>query len=56
VGAEMLVTTEKDLANFPSDWQLDIPVMAAVARLEIRNGDAFVESLISRVHSVRITG
>jgi tetraacyldisaccharide 4'-kinase len=55
-GAEVLVTTEKDLANFPPEWHLDIPVMAAVARLEMRNAEAFVESLIGRVRSLKLAG
>ena len=55
-GAEMLVTTEKDLANFPPKWHLDIPVIACVARLEMRNAEAFEESLIRRVHSLKIGG
>jgi tetraacyldisaccharide 4'-kinase len=54
--AEMMLTTEKDLANFPSEWRLDIPVIASVARLEMQNADAFVDSLISRVHSLRVAG
>jgi len=52
-GAEMLLTTEKDLANFPPTWKMELPVIACVARLEIQDADAFEEALISRLHSVR---
>ena len=55
-GAEMMVTTEKDLANFPAEWKLDIPVIACVARLEVKNPEAFDEALIRRVHSLKFTG
>jgi tetraacyldisaccharide 4'-kinase len=55
-GAEMMVTTEKDLANFPREWRLDVAVMAAVARLEMRNAEAFADSLIRRVNSLRVAG
>jgi tetraacyldisaccharide 4'-kinase len=55
-GAATLVTTEKDMANFPRQWKLELPVVAAVTRVELREAEAFIESLVGRVHSVRITG
>jgi len=55
-GAEVMLTTEKDFANFPAEWKLDIPVMVCVARLEIRDPEAFDEALVSRVRSLHVTG
>ncbi len=55
-GAEMMLTTEKDLANFPSEWNLELPVIATVARLEMRDAAAFEETLIGRLHSLRVSG
>lgn len=55
-GAEVMLTTEKDLANLPPEWRLDMPIMATVVRLEMQDADAFVNSLISRVHSLIAAG
>lgn len=55
-GAEVMVTTEKDLANFPPEWKLDIPIIACAARVEMKDAEAFDKALISRVHSLKITG
>ena len=55
-GAEILLTTEKDMANFPVDWKTQLPVIACITRLEIQDSDAFLEALISRLHSLRILG
>jgi len=48
-----MLTTEKDLANIPLDWRPDLPVIASVARLEMLEGEAFMEALIRRLHSLR---
>jgi tetraacyldisaccharide 4'-kinase len=55
-GAGMLVTTEKDLANFPRAWKPALPVVVAVTRVEMPESDAFIDSLVRRVHSVRVSG
>jgi tetraacyldisaccharide 4'-kinase len=55
-GAEMLVTTEKDVANLPVNWKTPLPVMACVTRLEMQNADALLDSLIQRLHSLKIAG
>jgi tetraacyldisaccharide 4'-kinase len=55
-GVEILLTTEKDVANFPANWKTSLPVLACVARLEIQSSDAFLESLIRRLHSLKIAG
>ncbi len=53
-GAEMMLTTEKDLANFPPEWDLELPIIASVTRLELQNADEFDAALIGRLHSLRI--
>lgn len=55
-GAEILLTTEKDMANLPAVWKTRLPIIACATRLEIQNSDAFLESLVSRLHSVMSVG
>ncbi len=51
--ADFMLTTEKDLLNFPVTWKTELPVLACVARLEIQDASMFEESLIRRLRSVR---
>lgn len=55
-GAEIMLTTEKDLANFPPEWDQEFPVNVSIARVEIKNADAFDEALMRKLHSMKIAG
>jgi len=54
--AEILVTTEKDLMNFPPVWKPEMPVIACAVRLEIQEAQAFEEAIIWRLRMVRVPG
>ncbi len=53
VGAAVLVTTEKDVMNFPSRWESEVPILACVTRMEIVEADAFEETLLSALQAAR---
>ncbi|MBN2225198.1 MAG: tetraacyldisaccharide 4'-kinase [Deltaproteobacteria bacterium] len=48
-GAEIFVTTEKDLARLPGDAPFTLPVGALVMDLAITGDDALVEMIVKRV-------
>jgi tetraacyldisaccharide 4'-kinase len=53
-GAVALLTTEKDVANFPARWSFEIPMAACVAETEISEADAFEEALLARLEVARL--
>lgn len=52
-GAVALVTTEKDVMNFPKSWRCDLPVLAGRARTEILEAKAFEEAFFSSLEAAR---
>lgn len=52
-GAEALLTTEKDLMNFPPDSKPEMPVAACVIETEIRQGETLEAALIERLEIAR---
>ncbi|MBI1941441.1 MAG: tetraacyldisaccharide 4'-kinase [Acidobacteria bacterium] len=52
VGAAALVTTEKDVMNFPSTWEAETPVLACAIRMEIVESEAFETVILSALESV----
>jgi tetraacyldisaccharide 4'-kinase len=53
-GAAALLTTEKDVANFPPGWSCEIPVAACVIEMEIRDVEAFEDALLGRLEAARV--
>ena len=53
-GAEALVTTQKDTMNFPAPWKADIPVLACVTRIKLRDEESFEDVLFSRLQATRV--
>jgi tetraacyldisaccharide 4'-kinase len=53
-GATALLTTEKDVANFPPGWSCEIPVAVCVSEIEIREAEAFEDALLGRLEAARI--
>lgn len=54
LGADVLVTTEKDWMNFPAHWTPGMPVFACAVRLEVQNAAAFEKALLQRLRSVKV--
>lgn len=54
VGAEALVTTEKDALNFPLPWKAHLPVFACVTRIKLRDEESFEDVLFSRLQATRV--
>jgi tetraacyldisaccharide 4'-kinase len=52
-GAAALLTTEKDVMNLPSNWELEIPILACVTQMEIAEADAFDKVLLSTLQAAR---
>jgi tetraacyldisaccharide 4'-kinase len=53
IGAATLLTTEKDVMNFPRGWRSDFPVLACVVEVEVEPSTAFVEALAGRLEGTR---
>jgi tetraacyldisaccharide 4'-kinase len=53
-GATALLTTEKDIANFPPEWICEVPVAACVIEIEIREAEAFEHALLGRLEAARV--
>lgn len=53
-GAVALLTTEKDVANFPARWSSEVPVAACVAETEVGEADAFEDTLLARLEAARL--
>ncbi len=53
-GAEVLLTTEKDGMNFPSRWQIDMPLFACATKMVVADAGALEEGLFQRLRSVRV--
>lgn len=53
-GAEVLLTTEKDVVNFPSGWRSELPVQACVVQTELSDPGAFEENLWARLETARV--
>jgi tetraacyldisaccharide 4'-kinase len=53
LGALALVTTEKDVMNLPALRASEIPIVACIIETEMRDGEAFVEALVSRLEARR---
>jgi tetraacyldisaccharide 4'-kinase len=53
-GAAALLTTEKDVVNFPPGWTCEIPVAAGVIEIEIREAEAFEDALLGRLEAARV--
>lgn len=54
LGATALVTTEKDVMNFPAARKCEIPVLACAIRAEIFEADVFEEALLSALEVARV--
>jgi len=52
-GAEVLITTEKDSVNFPSTWNLEMPVMTCNAQPEVHEWEAFETTWLARLQADR---
>lgn len=50
-----LVTTEKDAMNLPPLGKLPLPILACAVRPEINDREAFVEALVARLDSSRVS-
>jgi tetraacyldisaccharide 4'-kinase len=50
-GAKVLVTTEKDVLNFPSQWKLDLPVLACTIQAEVVEMRDFEATLGARLRA-----
>src|SRR5579863_3942240 len=53
-GAKALLTTEKDVLNFPQMKKNGIPVFACVIQAEIREADAFDEALVAHLVTAKV--
>lgn len=51
--AEALLTTEKDLMNFPPGWKLEMPVVACGIEIELSQSESFEAALIERLETAR---
>jgi len=54
-GATVLLTTEKDVMNFPREWQSTVPILACVTEIELEPATAFDELLASCIERSRTT-
>ena len=52
-GAAALITTEKDLMNFPAGWHSEIPVRACVIKTELSEPQAFEAAVVERLEAAR---
>lgn len=52
--AAALVTTEKDAINFPASWESELPVVACLIRMGVREAEQFEEALLARLEGVRV--
>jgi len=52
-GAEALLTTEKDLMNLPSGWDVPMPLLACCIHLEIEEKMEFEGALLSDLEAAR---
>jgi tetraacyldisaccharide 4'-kinase len=50
-GALALVTTEKDVLNFPSQWKADLPVLVCTIQAEVVEARDFEATLVDRLKS-----
>ena len=53
-GAVALITTEKDVMNFPPEWKPEFPVEACVIQTEVREAEAFEAALLERLETARV--
>jgi len=51
LGAEAILTTEKDLMNLPPDWNAPVPLFACCIESEIEEKAAFEQELLAAVES-----
>ena len=54
VGASALLTTEKDVMNFPRGWKSTVPLLACVVTIELEPAAAFDEMLARYVTTPRV--
>ncbi len=54
-GAAALLTTEKDAMNFPSPWRSELPLLACMIQLAVREAEAFEAELLARLEARRVT-
>lgn len=52
-GAAALITTEKDMMNFPADWHSEFPVRACVIQTELSDARAFESAVFERLEAAR---
>lgn len=52
-GATALLTTEKDVMNFPIRWQCEFPILACLTRTEVLEAEAFEAALLSSLEAAR---
>lgn len=52
-GAAALITTEKDMMNFPVGWQSEFPVRACVIQTELSDARAFEAAVFERLEAAR---
>jgi tetraacyldisaccharide 4'-kinase len=53
LGAEALLTTEKDVMNFPAGWKPEMPVAACVIETEVCQAEILEAALIERLEIAR---
>jgi tetraacyldisaccharide 4'-kinase len=54
-GATALLTTEKDLMNFPPGWTSNYPVKACVVETELADARAFEEAITQRLRTGKVS-